>query len=465
MNKLNDRLDAVEQNKPYDGHSATQNLSNADLGDSKITHIPVDQHSAFMTAKSQSHTASTSNTYQGEKHFDQLYVDDLIVENINNRPVTDLVYADRPINARHMKVQNLYVHRRSQINKHKHKKSEASKPKRAAEQITYPDVVEDIAIDKLIVDGFINGIDLATIQKFALRVDLDREQTLEAQFNIGQLNANSVIVSQNVISRKELTDLIRTVGGPYTVFQDVSFAQPLLVNRLVVHENINNIIVTDGKLEVLLKRSPEVQLLKGYKRFNAVTLRSPIVLQGKISHSNLERMNPVVTVTKDIVLNGDYVISGNVTIRGGLKCDNLFGASSTFSVKYLLTEGLKSEAGEVATNLEFTHPIKTKALIASTINGLSPNDWAKVGVIQEVTGKKTFTSDLHIAEGFCEALTINGVQFSRLNETVLLKTGDQTIEGNIQFRKVTLKQYVFYYVIIETTNHILSKGIPVKTNY
>lgn len=418
----------------------------AHLGDSKIFHIPVDQHSRTQPAKSQSHTGHTIQAEQEVKHFGELIIDELVVENINNCPVKNLVYADRPISGRNLKVQNLFVKHRSQVKKPTSQKNDlvSSESKRDVEQIVYPDVVEDLTIEQLIVDGSINGIDLATIQKFALRVEMGQQQQLDAQFHFGKLNANNVIVRPAVVSRKQLTNIIRTVGGPYTVLQDVSFAQLLMVNNLVVHENINNIISTNGKLDVLLKRSSEVQRISGYKRFNAVTLRSPIVMQGKISHSNLERMNPVVTVDKDIVLDGDYVISGNVTIREALKCTNLFGASSTFHVKYLMDQGLKVEASDVTTSLDFTLPIQTRALIASTVNDISPNDWARVGSIQEVTGRKTFISDLHIAEGFCDALTINGVQFSRLNETVLQKTGDQTIEGNIQFKKITVKQYVDY---------------------
>lgn len=414
------------------------------LGDSKITHIPVDQHSKQQSAKSQSHTGHAGNTDQGVRHFAELVLDELVVDSINNHPVKDLVYANRPINARKIKAQNVFIKNRFQVKGLASRKQNinAVKSKREDGQTKYPELIDEISIDQLIVDGSINGIDLSTIKKFALRVDSEQEQQMKAQFHFSQLKANDVTVKPEVVALKQLENIIRTVGGPYTVLQDVSFAQPLLVNELIIHDSMNNIVSANGKLEVLLKRSPEVQHVSGYKRFETVTLRSPISLQGKISHSNLDHMNPVVTVAKDIVLDGDYVISGNVTIKAAMKCNNLFGASSIFNVKHLFHEGVKVESTEVSTGLDFAYPVKTRSLVTSTINNLPPNDWARVGIIQEVTGRKVFISDLHIDQGFCDALTINGVQFSRINETVLLKTGDQTIGGNIQFRKITLKQYI-----------------------
>lgn len=376
------------------------------------------------------------------KHYAELVVDQLLVENINQHPVKDLLHTDRPISARHLKVDNLFVKHRAQLRKPSVTNSDnvAAQSETRVEQIVYPDVVDQLVADQLIVDGSINGIDLATIQKFALRVDAVQEQQLVAQFRFVHLTAEEISVDENVVSNRPLINLIRTVGGPYSVPQDVSFEQPLLVNTLIAHEYINNIFINKEKLHVLQKRSARVQRVFGFKRLNAVTLRNPIVLQGKLTHSNLDRMSPLVTVPEDLVLSGDYVISGNVSIRQSLECANLFGATSTYNVNYLLDEGVSAQATQLPVSLEFLHPIKTQSLVVTNVNNMSPNDWVQFGKIQQVTGKKTFVHDLHIGEGFCDALTINGVQLARLNESVLQKSGDQTIEGNIYFRKITVKQ-------------------------
>lgn len=438
IRNLNSRLDTLQHKKSND----TQDV------DSQITLIPTDQHSGPQLAKFESQIGRTEHTVTIDKqvaHFDKLIVDELIAENINHRPVDNLVYSDRPINAQTLKVGQLHVKSREQLNKITSAMDDltAVEAKRNVEHIVYPDHVDEIVADQLIVDGAINGINLAMIQKFALRVNLELVQKITAQINFIQLITNQVEIVEEAASRHQLRDLIRTVDGPYTVLQDVSFERPLMVNSLFIDEQLNHIGVNEtGQFEILLKRSSEVQTISGLKQFKAVKLRNPISLRGQISLPNLDHMNPVVTMTNDIVLEGDYVISGNVTVKRALKCNDMFGSSGTFSARYLMDEGLMINDTEVATSLVFAQPIKTRELRVMTLNDVVAGDFAESGKIQEVTGRKTFTGDLHIFEGVCEASIINGVDLKLLNKTVLTKTGDQTIKGNIQFRKISLQQYV-----------------------
>lgn len=92
-------------------------------------------------------------------------------------------------------------------------------------------------------------------------------------------------------------------------------------------------------------------------------------------------------------------------------------------------------------NIEFVQPIKTDRLNTVLLNGIDVNTFVRIrgdGKIQSITGTKHFTGDLHATAA--DAITINNVQLNVLNETILKKSGEQMLQGNITFKKITVNQ-------------------------
>lgn len=245
--------------------------------------------------------------YESHQDLDYLNVNELTVDFINGNPISQLLYADRDLNIRSLLADTIYVNS-SQTYQQLFQgqvpdlQVTASAP---TEHIEYSDVTDTISVDSLIVDGTINEMDLDTIKQFALKAKAT-EQNIRGSFDFVKLRAYGVSVQTKLVSGRNLSDLIRTEGGSYYVSQDVRFDEPLHVDRLYVNERINNLRVQNGRFDVLLKNSNETQTITGHKSFNSVRLLNPIVLHGKINSSNLNSMNPIVSVTNDIVLEGKF---------------------------------------------------------------------------------------------------------------------------------------------------------------
>lgn len=140
-------------------------------------------------------------------------------------------------------------------------------------------------------------------------------------------------------------------------------------------------------------------------------------------------------------LPGDYEITGNVTIRGQLHGKNLFGRTGTFNVLQLHAEGLKKSESVIDANIEFIQPIKADHLkVLGTVNSVDVKSFVCSDESQILKGVKTFVSDLHITDGFCDAVTINGIELEALNNSVLKRSGDQEIRGKIHFKQISVNK-------------------------
>lgn len=89
---------------------------------------------------------------------------------------------------------------------------------------------------------------------------------------------------------------------------------------------------------------------------------------------------------------------------------------------------------------EFIQPIKTKNLLSKSVNNVEVSKFVRTGEPQSIYGTKKFTGDLHITNGFGDAMIINDVDLSVLNGTVLKKQGKQVIEGKIHFKGINSKR-------------------------
>lgn len=263
-----------------------------------IAIVPPPLESAAQTSLNVSHL------YESHQDLVHLNVDELNVDFINGNPISQLLYADRDLNIRSLVADTLYVNSPQTYQQLEGQaidiQGAASAP---TEHIEYSEVTDTITVDALIVDGTINQLDLGTIKQFALKTEAT-DQIIQGSFGFVKLRAYGVSVQTNLVSGRNLSDLIRTEGGSYSVSQDVRFDEPLHVDRLYVNDRINNLRIQNGRFDVLLKNSNEIQTITGHKSFNAVRLLNPIVLHGKINSSNLSSMNPIVSVINDIVLEG-----------------------------------------------------------------------------------------------------------------------------------------------------------------
>lgn len=148
-------------------------------------------------------------------------------------------------------------------------------------------------------------------------------------------------------------------------------------------------------------------------------------------------MNPIVTISEDLTIQGDYEINGDVRIKRFLKAFNIYGESGTYNIKDLFNFGLKKESIESDLVFQFNQPIQTINLESTFINNINITDLVTSnGNVQIITGCKTFTGSLKIKDGFCEILNLNGVNIQHLNETIFKKSGNQEISGKIHFKKI-----------------------------
>jgi cytoskeletal protein CcmA (bactofilin family) len=306
------------------------------------------------------------------------------------------------------------------------------------EKTNQPSTFNRIDAENLTLPGAFNGLDFLALADITLKKHGD--QRLEAEYDIETLTTPQLITN-STISGEPLSNLVRTDNGTFVVNQDVLFAAPLEVNDLIVEKRINNINVQNGKLDMLLKRSDSVQVISGDKVFERLRLMGSIELQGKIRSKSLSKMNPIATVDQDLLLEGDYTINGNVTVKRLLNASDIFGRSKVHSVGKLLKEGLTVGA-VVPFPVDFRQHIKAENLEVSKLNDLDPRHFVKANVEenQVITGHKVFAQDLTVKVGLCDAEKVNGVSLRALNTTMLKTHGDQEVHGRIHFSRLVAKK-------------------------
>lgn len=243
--------------------------------------------------------------------LDTLTIEDMIIiETINGHAFTDLVFSNRDLNVSEVVVNELilknYENYKEIIGKTNDRDEHEDMVKSASESFVAPNsgVDDKLTANSLIVDGFINGVDILFLNEFALK--LQGDQILDSQINFGNLRGASLQTS-SLISNRKISDIVQTENGPFTVDQVIQFVKPVFINEFIVNQRINNINIVKGNFNVLLKRSENDQVIQAMKTFDEVKLLNPIVLQGKIKKSNLNRINPIVSITDDIVLEGKFV--------------------------------------------------------------------------------------------------------------------------------------------------------------
>lgn len=155
----------------------------------------------------------------------------------------------------------------------------------------------------------------------------------------------------------------------------------------------------------------------------------------------MDEKKPVKHVTEDIVLQGDYVVTGDVVVRSGIVGEDFFGESQAISLDSILTNGLKV-TDDVDIAINFSQPLRVERLNALTLNEFNISDFVLMNSskIQVISGHKSFLGDLNVANGLFEANNLNGEDLKDFRAKILRKTGNQDIKGNFTFKEVITKR-------------------------
>lgn len=392
-----------------------------------------------QNASDQSFSASASVSSMNV--IDELIIADTVnvLHTLNGHRIEDLVFIEKDLNLEALSVDQLVVYDATIFSEIQAKLAPLTSSR--GRRSVGSDVSSPLRINQLFVSGRLNGLDFSDLQENVLRTNAV-EQQLNANTRIDVATANVVRVRSNTISNQNLADLVSIRVNSTLIEQDIQFTQPIIINELNIMNRFNHMQVTNNRLDALFRRAKGVQVITGKKVFESVALLEPIFQQGKIDVRSpiMAQIKPMVNVDQDIVLTGDYSISGNVTIENLLAASNLFGRSGRYSAKQLQTDALRIDESVVNVAVEFVQPIRVENVLGVTrINDVPISTLIKRNIddIQTITGRKVFSGDLYVESGLCDAYIINGIDLMVLNRTVLKKNAEnQIVSGTIHFGRI-----------------------------
>lgn len=149
---------------------------------------------------------------------------------------------------------------------------------------------EEVSVDEVQVrhlHGLVNGNDFRELDRMILKSTGD--QTIEGSFNLDNLVVGNSVEILGRVSGYNLANMITIAGDEEKelIFdKGVNFEKQPLFHDLHVKSRISSVNVRkNGGFDVLLKKSPHVQLMKGEVLFDEVKLMEPITLH--VSKSSL----------------------------------------------------------------------------------------------------------------------------------------------------------------------------------
>lgn len=220
--------------------------------------------------------------------------------------------------------------------------------------INTPYMLSQLTVENAFIEGLINNVNFNSLVTDTLK--LTGEQTLSGAFQISNLETIDISTSPSIAS-DILNQLITIDEGSFEINQEVQF-ENLNLKSIVIGERLNNINVLDDELLVLLLDSPKMQRVTGDKLFSNVELMGPINLQAKINSASLDRKNPVTMVEEPLILMGNYIIHGNVSVERFLGCGDLKKKDSNLTVKELQQKALKLSERNITMPLVFSQPLE-----------------------------------------------------------------------------------------------------------
>lgn len=216
--------------------------------------------------------------------------------------------------------------------------------------------ITNLTVKKATIFGLMNKMDLQSLDKYALKSH--GVQNIVGKYSFGSISISNLNVT--TLSGKQIPkDLVFINGNEkYYIEESMLFPGNISLNNLTVRSYLNNIRAFNGKLDVLLSESNDVQHIIGQKNITNITLNSPFKLQTRINNSIFEKINPIRNVNEEIILNGDYVIQGNTTINKLLQVKDMKSNNSKYSVQNLQQYGIKLNDASIPLQLNFLKPFK-----------------------------------------------------------------------------------------------------------
>lgn len=326
-----------------------------------------------------------------------------------------------------------------------------------------PTSINELNVETLSLGRFLNQRNFTAIAINSLKTS--GNQFINSFKTIGTLKANRVMF-QKVLRDQTISDVplallidVTDVRQRLELDRDIRFTNELSIDRLYVNERIGNVTVKDGQVQVLRKQGVTHQVVTGEKFFDKVNLLSPIVLQGKIESESLQKMNPIITINKDVVLQGDYRINGPVTIRRIIKAtDDITSANPKLGLKNLLSNGLNLFTTNVtSSNLVFQGIVEVgRNLEAFSLNQKPVANFVKANFPDQqiIHGLITFNNGLMVHDGTVQADSINDVEINQLNRTILKRFSSVTqfIDGNVELISLQTPQLVSSDVTLNDKN-------------
>jgi len=139
-------------------------------------------------------------------------------------------------------------------------------------------LLEELTVKELQLEGRLNGLKWSELQDQTLKRSGKDVQFIKAAVDLDHFQADAVQVNSNEVNDRPVSQLIPVDGGDFVVQQDVQFAQPIQVNRLLINQRLNHIHVDRQRFDVLLRQANHTQVIEGAKRFENVRVMEPITI-------------------------------------------------------------------------------------------------------------------------------------------------------------------------------------------
>ncbi|KAH8299952.1 hypothetical protein KR044_007877 [Drosophila immigrans] len=305
-------------------------------------------------------------------------------------------------------------------------------------------VISELILQDLQLDGSLNGVNWTQMVEHTLKRRGSEVQFIKAHVDISNLKAEAILVNSNEINDRPVSQLISIDGGDYIVQQDVQFAQPIEVNKLVINQRLNHIHVNKQRFDVLLHETNHTQIIEGVKQFENIQVLEPITITGQLIGAELRAMSPMKVTHQAVELQGDFVINADVTIGQLLQLQDLLEASNSIrrSTAMTLQQALRIDQQLDDVNLRFEQALNVNDTQLSFINAIDLQQLVQLNVdeVQVVEGTKLWPQSLTISKGFGEVNILNGIPVDQLSQQLLLKSSNQSLKFPVQLSSIEVPQ-------------------------
>lgn len=214
--------------------------------------------------------------------------------------------------------------------------------------------INSLSATNITLSGFLNKIDLPTLNKYALRTF--GTQQISSRYHFDRLELDDL--NTKLVSGVRIPDDLVEIHGKSYNMKNLNFEDNFEVRELKVTSSLNAIKVDKkGQLDVLLLDSPTEQHITGYKEIDNLTLLNPVLLQSGIHGKFLHDMNPVKVLEKDFIIEQDVTIIGDVNSKGIFRAQDILSSSGDHSVRNLFEEGVMINETSIPVHLNFSQTI------------------------------------------------------------------------------------------------------------